>query len=66
MDSEFADKSSSANYTNVVEAARFFCCFRWCCAGPFTEAALWAHLSQHKRPALARKLVSYITREAKQ
>lgn len=53
--------TQSANFTH--EIARHFCPFRFCNKGPLTEAALFEHLSNHYRRALARKLTEFIVRQ---
>lgn len=52
------DLNSAANFE--VEIANLHCCFRYCDAGPFTEAKLFEHLCKHYRKALARKLTQFI------
>lgn len=46
--------SNSAKIESDI--AQYSCPFRFCQAGPFTEAALFQHLCGHYRKALARKL----------
>lgn len=58
VSSQSVDINSTVNYE--VEIANLYCCFRYCQAGPFTEAELFEHLSKHYRKAPARKLTHFI------